>query len=219
MNRLLAVTAPLLTPALTLGSVTLTWLELVAMVLALWMVRCNLRVDPLAWPLAIASSALYGLLFLHSSLYGEAGLQLVFIVLGSWGWWQWLHGTADKGQALRVRSLSARQRWVVGGLTLAAWPALGWLLAHVTDSDLPYLDALPTVGSLAGQYLLARKWVDNWPVWLAVNLVSLLLFSAKGLWLTVALYAVFAGLSVVGWRAWSALLRRPDQTLAEPGRG
>ena len=209
MTDLLALTAPLLAPAYTLGSVTLTWLEIVAMGLALWMVRCNLRVDALGWPLAIASSALYALLFLHSKLYGEAALQLVFIALGAWGWWQWLRGQTGDGQLLRVRALGARQRWAVLALTLAAWPALGLLLARMTDSDVPFLDALPTVGSLAGQYLLARKWLDNWAVWLAVNLFSLVLFAAKGLWLTVALYAVFALLSVLGWRAWSALLPRP----------
>ena len=204
----LAATAPLLLPAFHWAGSSITWLEIVAVLLGLWMVVCNLRVNPLGWPLAITSSALYALLFVHSKLYGEAALQLVFIVLGGWGWWQWLRGTLGAGQPLPVRRLKARQRWVVLALTLAAWPLLGLLLARVTDSDVPYLDALPTVGSLAGQYLLARKWVDNWPAWVAVNLVSLLLFASKGLWLTVALYAVFALLAVVGWRAWAALLPR-----------
>jgi len=206
MTDLLAATAPLLVPAFSVAGSAITWLEIVAVVLGLWMVGCNLRVNPLGWPLAIASSALYALLFVHSRLYGEAALQGVFIVLGAWGWWQWLRGTTAQGAALRVRALAPRQRWAVVGLTLAAWPLLGALLARATDSDVPYLDALPTVGSLAGQYLLARKWVDNWPAWLAVNLVSLALFAVKGLWLTVALYAVFAALSVVGWRAWAAML-------------
>ena len=208
MSDLLAATAPLLAPAFTLAGSAFTWLEIVAVALSLWMVRCNFRVDPLGWPLAIASSALYALLFLHSKLYGEAALQGVFIALGAWGWWQWLRGTTAAGDALRVRVLSARQRWQVLALTLAAWPLLGWLLARLTDSDVPYLDALPTVGSLAGQYLLARKWVDNWPAWLAVNVFSVALFAIKGLWLTVALYALFAALSVLGWRAWAAMLGR-----------
>jgi len=220
MIDLLAATAPLLAPAFSLGGVALTWLELAAVALSLWMVACNLRVNPTGWPLAIASSALYALLFLHSKLYGEASLQLVFIVLGAWGWWQWLRGTVDDGQALRVRALSAGQRGVALALTLAAWPALGLLLARVTDSDVPFLDALPTVGSLAGQYLLARKWLDNWAVWLAVNVFSLALFATKGLWLTVALYAAFAVLSVLGWRAWAALLpRQVGAAVALPAQG
>ena len=206
MTDFLAATAPLLAPAFHMAGSDITWLEIAAVVLGLWMVLCNLRINPLGWPLAIASSALYALLFVHSKLYGEAALQGVFIVLGVWGWWQWLRGTAGDGQRLRVRSLTPRQRWRVLALTLATWPVLGLLLSRVTDSDVPYLDALPTVGSLAGQYLLARKWVDNWPTWVAVNAVSLVLFATKGLWLTVALYAVFLVLAGVGWRAWTRLL-------------
>ena len=206
MIDFLAATGPLLAPAFHMAGSDITWLEIAAVVLGLWMVLCNLRINPLGWPLAIVSSALYALLFVHNKLYGEAALQGVFIVLGAWGWWQWLRGTAGDGQRLRVRTLTARQRGLVLALTLAAWPALGLLLSSVTDSDVPYLDALPTVGSLAGQVLLARKWVDNWPAWVAVNAVSLVLFATKGLWLTVALYAVFLVLAVVGWRAWARLL-------------
>jgi nicotinamide mononucleotide transporter len=210
MSDLLAATAPLLAPAFTLGGSPFTWLEIVATMLAVWMVVCNLRVNPLGWPLAIASSLLYALLFVHSKLYGEASLQLVFVVLGLWGWWQWLRGTAEKGEPLKVRHLSARQRGLALAATLAAWPLLGALLARITDSDVPYLDALPTVGSITGQVLLARKWVDNWPVWVAVNIVSVGLFATKGLWLTVGLYALFAAMAVVGWRAWRTLAEQPS---------
>jgi nicotinamide mononucleotide transporter len=209
MTDLLASTSPLLAPAFTVAGSAITWLELVAVLLSVAMVLCNLRVNPLGWPLAIVSSALYALLFVHSRLYGEAALQGVFIALGAWGWWQWLRGTTADGERLPVRALAARGRWLALALTLLAWPLLGWLLSRLTDSDVPYLDALPTAGSLVGQYLLARKWLENWPTWVAVNLVSLGLFAVKGLWLTVALYALFAVLAVVGWRAWAALLPQP----------
>ena len=202
--------APLLQPALRLWGGEITWLELVACVLSVWMVLCNFRVNPLGWPLAIASSALYALLFASSKLYGEAALQGVFIALAGWGWWQWLRGTTANGAPLPVRQLSARQRWQLLAATLAAWPLLGLLLARLTDSDVPYLDALPTVGSLAGQFLLGRKWVENWPVWVAVNVVSVGLFAIKGLWLTVVLYTVFAAMALWGWRAWQALVDAPQ---------
>lgn len=209
MNEFLSATAPLMASAFELAGAAVTWLELLAAALSLAMVWCNLRVNPVGWPLAIAASALYGLLFLHSRLYGEAGLQGVFIALALWGWWQWLRGTNAAGQPLRVRALSVRQRWALAAGTLAAWPLLGALLARMTDSDVPYLDALPTVGSVVGQVLLARKWLDNWPAWVAVNLFSMGLFAVKGLWLTVALYGLFAALAVLGWRAWAALLAPP----------
>jgi nicotinamide mononucleotide transporter len=195
--------------AFTLWGSGITWLEIAGSLLGLWMVVCNMRVNPLAWPLAIASSALYALLFARSKLYGEAGLQGVFIAVAFWGWWQWLRGRGEAGEPLRVHRLSPRWRWQVAALTLAAWPLLGLLLDAATDSDVPYLDALPTVGSLAGQLLLGRKLVENWPVWVAVNAVSVLLFAHKGLWLTVALYAVFGLMALVGWRAWGRLVQEP----------
>lgn len=205
MQELLAFAQPLLAPAFTLWGSPVTWLELLACALSLWMVACNMRVNPLAWPLAMASSLLYALLFADSRLYGEASLQCYFIAVAGWGWWQWLRGTDAQGAPLRVHTLTARQRWQVLGLTLAAWPLLGLLLARVTDTDVPYLDALPTVGSVAGQLLLGRKLVENWPVWVAVNVASVGLFAWKGLWLTVALYALFTLMALAGWRRWHHL--------------
>jgi nicotinamide mononucleotide transporter len=205
IDALLAAARPALAAAFTLLGSPVTWLEVAAFWIALAMVLANFRVHPVAWPLAIASSLLYGLLFLDSRLYGEASLQLVFVAVALWGWWQWLRGTTGDGAPLRVRRMPARDRALVAALTLAAWPLLGWLLDRHTDSDVPYLDALPTVGSIAGQLLLGRKLIENWAVWVGVNVVSVALFAAKGLWLTVLLYALFAGLSLVGWRAWRRL--------------
>ncbi|HNU12037.1 MAG TPA: nicotinamide riboside transporter PnuC [Rubrivivax sp.] len=192
-------------PLFTLLGSPVTLLELLAFVIALWMVACNLRVNPLAWPLAMLSSAMYGWLFLRHRLYGEASLQLLFIVVAGWGWWQWLRGRGSDGQPLRVHRLRPRQRLSVVAATLTAWPLVALLLTHATDSDVPWLDALPTVGSITGQFLLGRKLIENWATWLIVNVISVALFAIKGLWLTVLLYLLFAALSVVGWRAWRRL--------------
>jgi nicotinamide mononucleotide transporter len=199
---------PLLAAAFSLWGSPVTWLEIVAFVLSVWMVVCNMRVDPRAWLLAILSSALYALLFLHSALYGEAHLQLLFIAVAFWGWWQWLRGRQSDGSALAVRMLSTRGRIVVVALTLVAWPLLGLFLAHRTDSTVPYWDAFPTAASVAGQWLLGRKYVENWPTWVVVNVVSVALFAIKGLWLTVLLYALFTVMSFAGWRAWQRMATR-----------
>ena len=204
LETLLQAARPALASAFEIWGSPVTWLEIAAFVLALAMVGANLRVHVVAWPLAIISSLMYALLFADSRLYGEAGLQFVFITLALWGWWQWLRGQTAEGAPLRVRVLGWRGRFTALAATLLAWPLLGLLLAQATDSDVPYFDALPTAASITGQILLGRKYVENWPVWLAVNIVSVALFAHKGLWLTVLLYALFALLSVVGWRAWSA---------------
>lgn len=202
MDALLQLAAPWLAPLFSLWGSPVTGIELVAVVLSVAMVVCNIRVNPLGWPLAIASSLLYALLFASVRLYGEASLQLLFVAVAAWGWWSWLQGRDDDGTPLRVHRLSRLQRWRALGITLAVWPALGQVLARTTDSDVPFLDALPTVASVTGQLLLGRKLVENWPVWVAVNVFSVGLFAYKGLWLTTALYLLFALMALAGWKAW-----------------
>lgn len=205
MDALLHALQPGFATAFAVLGVGVTWLELVAFVLAIAMVLCNIRVNPVAWPLAIASSALYFLLFWQHRLYGDASLQILFVVVAGWGWWQWLNGREADGRALHVRHLDARGRWIALGAFAITWPAIGLFLKHWTDTDVPWWDAFPTAGSLVGQWLLGRKYVENWPAWLVVNSVAVTLFAFKGLWLTAILYALFVALSLLGWRAWSRL--------------
>ncbi len=205
MNALLEGAAPLLAAAFTLWGSAVTWLEIVAFVLAVAMVVFNIRVNPLGWPLAIVSSLLYFLLFWKSRLYGDASLQIFFAVVAGWGWWQWLHGTERGGRPLHVRELGRRGRWLAVGALALAWPAMGLFLRRFTDTDVPWWDAFPTSASLLGQWLLGRKYVENWPTWVVVNVVGTGLFAYKGLWLTVVLYAVFVAMSFAGWRAWRRL--------------
>lgn len=193
------------------GALASTRLELLGFVLALVMVVCNICVNPWAWPLAIVSSLVYALVFWQSKLYGESGLQLFFVAMALWGWWQWLRGTTLAGQALVVRPLKrGAWGWLLASFVLL-WLALAQLLDHGTDTDVPWWDATTTAGSIVGTWLLGRKHVENWPVWVAVNAVSVGLFIYKGLWLTSVLYAVFLALALVGWRTWHRLAQ-PHRT-------
>ena len=205
MDALLQALQPIFIAPFNLLGSPVTWLEIVAFMLAIVMVVCNMRVNPAAWPLAIASSLLYFLLFWNSKLYGEAGLQIFFVIVAAWGWWQWLRGTQDDGKPLQVRSLAPSTRWSLLLALAIAWPVTGLFLARTTDTDVPWWDAFPTAASLLGQWLLGRKYVENWTAWLVVNAVSVALFAYKGLWLTVVLYAIFIVMSVAGLRAWRRL--------------
>jgi nicotinamide mononucleotide transporter len=193
-------------PAFTVWATPVSWLEIVAFVLALVMVVMNMRVDPVAWPLAIVSSLLYFALFWNSRLYGDASLQIFFAVIALWGWWQWLGGTQSDGEALVVRSLPASGRWRLLLALALAWPATGLFLRTYTNTDVPWWDAFPTAASVIGQWLLGRKYVENWVAWIVVNVVSVGLFAYKGLWLTTLLYGLFIAMSFVGWRAWRRML-------------
>jgi nicotinamide mononucleotide transporter len=207
MTDLLQGMQPLFAQAFVLWGAPVSWVEVVAFVLAIAMVVCNIRVNPIGWPLAIVSSLLYVALFRDNKLYGDASLQVFFALVAGWGWWQWLRGTQEGGHVLRVRSMGARGRLAVVAATLALWPALGWFLKHYTDTDVPWWDAFPTAASVVGQWLLGRKYVENWPMWVVVNAVGIALFAYKGLWLTALLYAIFLGMSFAGWRAWQRVER------------
>jgi nicotinamide mononucleotide transporter len=206
VSAVLAGLEPLLAPAFALWGSAVSWLEVAAFVLALATVALNIRVDARAWPLAIASSLLYFGLFWNSRLYGDASLQIFFAAVAAWGWWQWLYGKQDDGRPLAVRRLTPRGRWLTLAAVALAWPLTGLFLRRWTDTDVPWWDAFPTAASVVGQFLLGRKYVENWPTWIAVNVVSVGLFAYKGLWLTVILYAIFIAMALAGWRAWRRLL-------------
>lgn len=204
--------------AFVAGGAAVSWLEAVAFVCSLAMVVCNIRVDPLAWPLAIAASLLYLALFWRHRLYGDAVLQLLFVAVAVWGWRQWLRGTAADGGRLRVSWLGRRGRLAAVAAVAVAWPATALLLRHSTDSDVPWWDAFPTAASVVNQWLVGRKHVESWPVWIVIDTVAALLFAYKSLWLTAALYVLFVVLSFVGWRRWAALAVQPQAaTAVAPG--
>jgi nicotinamide mononucleotide transporter len=202
VTELLGVFEPLFASAFTAWGAPTSWLEIIAVVLALAMVACNIREVHWGWPLAIISSLLYFLLFWRSKLYGDASLQLFFAAVGAWGWFQWLRGHRPDGSALRVARLSMRGLALVALASAVLWPAVGLFLARYTDTDVPWWDAFPTALSVVGQILLGRKFIENWAMWILVNAVSVSLFAYKGLYLTAGLYLVFIGMSVLGWREW-----------------
>jgi nicotinamide mononucleotide transporter len=195
------VTQLLYSTAFTLWGLDTSWLELIAVLLAFAMIVCNIVELHWGWPLAAISSVLYFFLFWSQRLYGEALLQVLFVVLALWGWMVWLRGV--QGEPLPVTRMPARQRLTMVWMGSLLWLSSAVLLLNFTDTDVPWWDAFPTAFSLIGQYLLAYKRLENWVVWIVVNVVAAGLFAWKGLWLTTLLYLAFIALSAIGWRAWS----------------
>mgnify|MGYP002151407440 CR=1 FL=1 len=159
--------------AFTLWGAPTSWLEIIAVLLALAMVLCNIREIHWGWPLAIVSSLLYFALFWKSKLYGDASLQIFFALIALWGWAQWLRGARagsapdDPSEIQNDQTVLVVQRLSPRGLRLSLlacalfWPATGLFLKTYTDTDVPWWDAFPTAFSLVGQWLLGRKYVEN----------------------------------------------------------
>jgi nicotinamide mononucleotide transporter len=189
-------------PAFSLFGLPASWAELIGAVLGVAMVVCNIRQIHWGWPLAFLSSVMYGFVFADTKLYAEGALQIFFAITALWGWWQWLRGTSDSGQALAPQALTKSVTIKSVAFCAVLMPAIALFLLKYTNSDVPWWDAVPTVLSLVATFWLGKKYTANWPLWIVVNLISIGLFAYKGLWLTVGLYALFAIMAAIGWREW-----------------
>jgi nicotinamide mononucleotide transporter len=192
-------------PAFTLHGFAASWAELIGAVLGVAMVVCSIRQIHWGWPLAFLSSVMYGFVFADAKLFAESALQVFFAVTALWGWWQWLRGEQGVGDAIKPQSLPHSISLKLIAFSAISIPAIALFLSKYTTSDVPWWDAVPTVLSLVATYMLGKKYTGNWPLWIVVNLISMGLFAYKGLWLTVALYGLFAVMAGIGWRAWLRL--------------
>ena len=167
------------------------------------------------FPVGLANNFFFIILFANARLFGDAALQVVYIALGIQGWYLWLYGGRNR-TALKVARAPARLLIILSVLTLVVTIGLALVLRRVRGS-LPILDSLTTVLSLAAQYLLNKKYVENWYAWITADLIYVYIYVSKGLHLTAILYLVFLGLCLAGVRSWWVALRK-EQTGATPLR-
>ncbi len=188
-------------PATEVAGVATSRLEVIAFVTGAWCVWLVARQRALNWPIGILNAVAFLFLFATAGLFADAALQVVYIVLGLYGWWQWVYGGPTRND-LPVSTTTPRQ-WVllagIGGLGTAV---LWWVLATRTGSTVPLPDAATTVLSLAATWGQCVKKVESWWLWIVADVVYVPLYAYKGLWLTGSLYLVFLTLCVIGLRAW-----------------
>lgn len=157
------------------------------------------------WPIAAANAVFFFVLFLQHRLYGDMGLQVVFFGLAIRGWYLWLRG-GEHHTALHVSRITPRLAALMAVVTLVATAAMTVYLRRIHDAS-PFLDALTTVLSLVGQYLLTRKIIENWHVWMAADVLYIYLYISRGLYLTSVLYVIFLLMCIAGALEWQRSYR------------
>lgn len=193
--------------------------EIIGTILGLVSVWLTVRQNIWCWPTGLLMVALYAVVFFQAKLYADAGLQVVYFVLQIYGWYEWLRGGKMRGK-LNVTRIRLRLGVALAVTAVTATALMGHLLATKTDAALPYWDSTATVLSLIAQWMLARKIIENWLVWITVDLLSIGIYAAKALYPTMALYAAFLALAALGWIEWRKSLNRPasDNNLIADGR-
>ena len=182
-------------------------IEIVAAVFGVVSVFLSTRQNIWSWPTAIVNVGLYIFVFFGAKLYADTGLQVVYVVLNAYGWYHWLYGGKNR-TGLAVSRTPARLGVLLVGIGLAATAVIGTLLARTTDASLPYIDSMTTSTSLVAQWMMTRKLLENWLIWVAVDVVYIGMYIYKSLYITAILYFVFLVLSAMGYVQWRKSLRK-----------
>ena len=153
------------------------------------------------YPFALVMVTLYAIIFWEKKLYSDAGLQVFFFALNIYGWWCWGRNKADTGQ-ISVRRMKPLFFGAWMAFTLVAIMAWGQVMHELTDASYPWWDASVAMLSVSGQILMTRRYIENWYYWIVVNILSIGLYHANGLSLTMILYGVFLMMAIWGLVTW-----------------
>jgi nicotinamide mononucleotide transporter len=181
-------------------------IEIVAAVFGVISVFLSVRQNIWSWPTAIVNVGLYIIVFYESKLYADTGLQVIYVVLNAYGWYHWLYGGKNRTE-LPVTRTSPRVGALLVGLGVLGTALIGTLLSRRTDAALPYVDAMTTSTSLVAQWMMTRKLLENWIIWVAVDVVYIAVYIYKDLYVTAVLYLIFLILSAMGYLEWRKSLR------------
>lgn len=171
------------------------------------------------WWTGIVACILFGALFYQANLYADVTLQAFFIVTGFIGWWNWV--AVNGGMKFNVLFKEADQITKVSAATLYKYLGVavlvaigyGFLLHKFTNAYAPWIDSTVLTLSVVAQLLLMRRQLQNWPVWVAVNILSVPLYFSRELYLSAGLYALFLVNAIVSWRHWLNLFDEQERTL------
>jgi nicotinamide mononucleotide transporter len=177
------------------------WIEWVAAIAGAVSVFLSAREKIWSWPTALVNVTLYTYIFYRSGLYSDMGLQVVYFALSLYGWYQWLYGGARRTK-LHVSRATRRMWLTITIVGIVFWGALGTFTSMLPGSSLSYLDAGLTTTSLIAQWMMTRKILENWVLWILADIVYVPMFMYKELYVTAGLYSVFLVLAAMGLRHW-----------------
>ncbi|MEV0672476.1 nicotinamide riboside transporter PnuC [Mycobacterium sp. NPDC050441] len=200
LDWLAQLVQPLTTTLFVLGGDAVSWAELLGFVTGGLCVALTVRRHIANFPVGIANCLFFLVLFASARLWADAGLQVLYIVLGFAGWWQWQYGNAGRTPLVVTRARPDQIGWCVG--IVVAGTALLTVVLRAAHDAAPFLDALTTSLSLVAQWLLNGKYLQTWYFWIAADCVYIPLYLSRDLNLTAAIYVVFLMLCLSGLQSW-----------------
>ena len=192
------------------------YIEILGTIVGLLYLWLEYRASIYLWVASVVMPAIYLVIYYQAGLYADFGINIYYLIIAVYGWAAWRYGFAigrgSEGRELPISHTPARLWLPLAGVTSIVFVAIVWMLINLTDSSVPYADAFTTALSVVGMWLLARKYIEQWWVWLVVDVVSVALYIYKDLHFTAALYALYAVVAIFGYRKWKKLMSEQYET-------
>jgi len=180
-------------------------LEKIAVAFGLANIYLTVRQNIWCWPVGVVMVSLYIYIFFGAKLYSDALLNVFFLAMQFYGWYHWTRGGVEHSTSLSAVTRLTRTEWLwTAAGTASGTAVLGTAMHRYTDASLPYPDAFTTTLSVIAQFLLTKKYLDNWTLWIIADVVYIVVYTIKALYWTAGLYVVFLVLCVKGYRDWKA---------------
>lgn len=189
--------------------------ELIGFVFGVVTVFLSARENIWSWPTALVNAAMYVVVFLRAGLYSDFGLQIIYFVLSLYGWYEWLYGGANHSE-LRVSRTPPKLWLAFTVIGIAFWALLSTITSRLPNAALPYMDSALVTVSLIAQYMMTKKYLENWILWIVVDVFYVGMFIFKKLNLTSLNYFIYLGLAVVGYVSWRRSLAEHTAVVPSP---
>jgi nicotinamide mononucleotide transporter len=179
------------------------YVEILGVINSLVYLYCSVKQIIWLWPFGMLSSALFIFIFFSSKFYADMGLQVYYLGVSVYGWYFWSRSSDREQKGGRpVSRLKGTMGIVLSAITLALLLLIVFILKNYTDSDVPWGDGFTTAASVVATWMLARKILEHWLVWIVVDGVAAGLYIYKGLYPTALLYLVYSIIAVTGYIQW-----------------
>ena len=183
-------------------------IELLGAILGILYIVFSIRQNILTWPTGLITSLLYIVVFFKSGLYATMGLQVYYVFISIYGWYFWLKGKNTDNKSQLPVQLVKRKLWIkIAAISILIYAIIFFILIKYSDSEVPYLDSLTTSLSIVATWMLAKKYIEQWIIWIFVDLVSSGLYIYKNLWPTVVLFIIYTIMAFLGYIEWKKDLK------------
>lgn len=185
------------------------WLDIVTTILGLAYILLEYKASLWMWLVGFLMQALGIVLYYQKGLYADCGMEFYYLSMTVYGYWKWVHGSATK-QELPIRHFPSKLvlPWTL--LILGIWGIIDWLLVSFTNSNVPLADSFTTALSIVGIWALAHKYLEQWFIWIAVDVVTCGLYFYKDVPFKASLYALYVVIAILGWFKWRQMMRQSN---------